>query len=61
MAEENYKALQNDCGAIRRMLISSHKTIKTKKLGFGLSPNMHLYIQMRCWFYPKGEKFCEHN
>ena len=31
MAEENYKALQNDCGAIRRMLISSLKTIKTKK------------------------------
>ena len=31
IAEENYKALQNDCGAIRRMLISSLKTIKTKK------------------------------
>ena len=31
MAEENYKALQNDCGAIRRMLISSLKTIKTNK------------------------------
>ena len=30
MAEENYKALQNDCGAIRRMLISSLKTIKSK-------------------------------
>ena len=31
MAEENYKTLQNDCGAIRRMLISSLKTIKSKK------------------------------
>ena len=41
------KALQNDCGAIRRMLISSLKTIKSK-LGFGLSPKKHLYIQMRC-------------
>lgn len=30
MAEENYKALQNDCSAIRRMLISSLKTIKSK-------------------------------
>ena len=30
MTEENYKALQNDCGAIRRMLISSLKTIKSK-------------------------------
>ena len=30
MPEENYKALQNDCGAIRRMLISSLKTIKSK-------------------------------
>ena len=30
MNEENYKALQNDCGAIRRMLISSLKTIKSK-------------------------------
>ncbi len=28
--EENYRALQNDCGAIRRMLISSLKTIKSK-------------------------------
>ena len=30
MEEESYKALQNDCGAIRRMLISSLKTIKSK-------------------------------
>ena len=30
MAEEIYKALQKDCGAIRRMLISSLKTIKSK-------------------------------
>ena len=28
--EEDYKTLQNDCGAIRRMLISSLKTIKSK-------------------------------
>ena len=30
MNKEDYKALQNDCGAIRRMLISSLKTIKSK-------------------------------
>ena len=30
MSEEDYKTLQNDCGAIRRMLISSLKTIKSK-------------------------------
>ncbi len=30
MTEENYNVLQNDCGAIRRMLISSLKTIKSK-------------------------------
>ena len=30
MNEEKYKALQHDCGAIRRMLISSLKTIKSK-------------------------------
>ena len=30
MQEENYKTLLNDCGAIRRMLISSLKTIKSK-------------------------------
>ncbi len=30
MNEEEYKILQNDCGAIRRMLISSLKTIKSK-------------------------------
>ena len=30
MNEEDYKALQSDCGAIRRMLISSLKTIKSK-------------------------------
>lgn len=28
--EDRYKKLQNDCGAIRRMLIASLKTIKTK-------------------------------
>ena len=27
--EENYKHFQNECGAIRRMLISSLKTVKT--------------------------------
>ena len=30
MDEEKYKVLQNECGAIRRMLISSLKTIKAK-------------------------------
>lgn len=30
MTEGNYKAIQNDCGAIRRMLIASLKTIKSK-------------------------------
>ena len=30
MNKEEYKTLQNDCGAIRRMLISSLKTIKLK-------------------------------
>lgn len=30
MSEEEYKAFQNECGAIRRMLISSLKTIKSK-------------------------------
>ena len=30
MNKEEYKTLQNDCGAIRRMLISSLKTIKSK-------------------------------
>ena len=30
MNEEDYKTLQNDCGAILRMLISSLKTIKSK-------------------------------
>ena len=30
MEEDEYKAVQNDCGAIRRMLISSLKTIKSK-------------------------------
>ena len=28
--EEKYKKMQNECGAIRRMLISSLKTIKSK-------------------------------
>ena len=30
MNEEAHKTLQNNCGAIRRMLISSLKTIKSK-------------------------------
>lgn len=30
MSEEEHKMLQNECGAIRRMLISSLKTIKSK-------------------------------
>ncbi len=30
MDEETYKPIQNDCGAIRRMLISSIKTLKEK-------------------------------
>ena len=30
MVEETYKDIQNDCGSIRRMLISSLKTIKSK-------------------------------
>ena len=29
--EAIYKSIQNDCGAIRRMLISSLKTIKAKQ------------------------------
>ncbi len=29
--EEKYKKIQNDCGAIRRMLISSLKTIKSNE------------------------------
>ena len=30
MSEREYKAIQNKCGTIRRMLISSLKTIKSK-------------------------------
>ena len=30
IAEDRFKKLQNDCGAIRRMLIASLKTIKSK-------------------------------
>ena len=30
MSEETYKSLQNECGAIRRMLIASLTTIKSK-------------------------------
>ena len=30
MEEQNYKKLQNECGAIRRMLICSLKTVKAK-------------------------------
>ena len=34
-----YKAIQNDCGAIRRMLIASLNTIKAKQeQGYGLCP-----------------------
>ena len=32
ISEETYKPIQNDCGAIRRMLISSIKTIKEKSI-----------------------------
>ncbi|MBO7208823.1 MAG: four helix bundle protein, partial [Clostridia bacterium] len=28
--KEKYKKIQNECGAIRRMLISSLKTVKSK-------------------------------
>mgnify|MGYP003295204057 CR=1 FL=1 len=31
MKKEEYKVLQNECGSIRRMLISSLKTIKSKE------------------------------
>ena len=31
MDETSYKTLRNDCGAIRRMLISSLKTVKSKE------------------------------
>ncbi len=31
IAEHDYKPIQNDCGAIRRMLISSLNTIKSKQ------------------------------
>ena len=31
MSKEKYKVFQNECGAIRRMLISSLKTIKNKE------------------------------
>lgn len=31
ITEEKYKILQNDCGAIRRMLIASLKTVKSKQ------------------------------
>lgn len=30
LSEHTYKSLQNECGAIRRMLISSLKTMKSK-------------------------------
>ena len=30
MSEEEYKSFRNECGAVRRMLISSLKTIKSK-------------------------------
>ena len=31
LSEEHYKKLHNDCGAIRRMLISSLKTVKANR------------------------------
>lgn len=31
ITEDRYKNIQNDCGAIRRMLIASLKTIKSKQ------------------------------
>ena len=31
LSEEHYKKLHNDCGAIRRMLISSLKTVKENR------------------------------
>ena len=31
LEETNYRSIQNDCGAIRRMLISSLNTIKSKQ------------------------------
>ena len=33
ITEETYRDVQNECGAIRRMLISSLKTIKSKQAG----------------------------
>ena len=33
MTEDVYRDVQNECGAIRRMLISSLKTIKSKQAG----------------------------
>ena len=32
MSEDKYKIFQNECGAIRRMLISSLNTVKSKKV-----------------------------
>ncbi|MBQ6873450.1 MAG: four helix bundle protein [Clostridia bacterium] len=32
ITEEKYKKLHNDCGAIRRMLIASLKTVKSNKM-----------------------------
>ncbi len=37
ITEDKYKKLHNDCGAIRRMLIASLKTIKSKESGRDLS------------------------
>ena len=31
LKENQYKKLNNDCGSIRKMLISSYKTLKEKK------------------------------
>jgi four helix bundle protein len=32
LAEESYKSMQQECGAIRRLLISFCKTVKDKSL-----------------------------
>ena len=35
MSEAEYKSFRNECGAVRRMLISSLKTIKSKQISEG--------------------------
>ncbi len=61
MAEENYKALQNDCGAIRSMLISSLKTIKTKNKGLGLAQIYICTYKCDVGSIRKEKKFSECN